>query len=70
MKRILIVMTVGVAFLAGFLIASRSTVQGQTAARNGWEAVPGEKGGWDLFGGYEPVANWPAKHKVPIDNSV
>jgi DNA-binding beta-propeller fold protein YncE len=53
-------MTVVVAFVSGFLVASRSTpVLGQAAAANGFAAVPGEKGGWDLTGPYTPVANWP-----------
>jgi hypothetical protein len=59
-KRALTLLTIAVAFAAGFLVASHSTpVQGQAAQTNGWAAIPGEKGGWDLFGPYEPVANWP-----------
>jgi len=59
-KRALTLLTIAMAFAAGFLVASHSTtVQGQAAQTNGWAAIPGEKGGWDLFGPYEPVANWP-----------
>jgi hypothetical protein len=45
---------------AGLLVgASMSTVQGQAQPNAGFAAVPGEKGGLDITGPYEVVANWP-----------
>ncbi|MGH9202910.1 MAG: hypothetical protein ACRD2A_16925, partial [Vicinamibacterales bacterium] len=38
-----------------------STVEGQqnTTPGHGFAAVPGLKGGQDVFGPYDPVQNWP-----------
>src|SRR5437764_12251869 len=42
------------------VIASRMTlVEGQSRQDPSFAAVPAEKGGQDVFGGYEVVANWP-----------
>src|SRR5205807_4494857 len=42
------------------VIASRMTlVEGQSRQDARFAAVPAEKGGQDVFGGYEVVANWP-----------
>src|SRR5947199_7898600 len=42
------------------VIASRMTlVEGQSRQDPRFAAVPAEKGGQDVFGGYEVVANWP-----------
>src|SRR5205809_429936 len=53
---------VSVACVAGIL-ASRSVdvVQGQQRKTpgDGFAAVPGGKGGQDVFGPYDPVQNWP-----------
>jgi DNA-binding beta-propeller fold protein YncE len=57
-KTVISVTALAVAFVLGFLIAGkRATVQGQAPA--GFSAVPGQKGGQDIFGPYEVVADWP-----------
>jgi peptidylamidoglycolate lyase len=35
------------------------SIEGQTTSRAGFAAVPGEKGGLDIYGPYEVVAEWP-----------
>ena len=46
--------------VAILLVAGRiPVVQGQGAQGPRFAAVPGEKGGQDIFGGYEVVPNWP-----------
>ena len=53
-------MSVAVAFVVGLLVASRAVpVQGQAPRANGFAAVPGDKGGWDLTGPYDVVPDWP-----------
>jgi len=50
------------AALAAFLVTDQlDRVQGQQkkVAGEGFAAVPGLKGGQDVFGPYDPVANWP-----------
>ena len=37
----------------------QARVQGQSPQQPSFAAVPGEKGGQDIFGGYEVVPNWP-----------
>src|SRR5215510_12063820 len=50
------------AFAAGMLVSNRlGVVEGQQkkTAGEGFAAVPGGKGGQDVFGPYDPVQNWP-----------
>jgi hypothetical protein len=55
-----ILVTVATAAVAVLLLAGRMpTVQGQGRQDVRFAAVPGEKGGQDIFGGYEVVPNWP-----------
>lgn len=47
-------------FVAGMLVESRiQRVQAQARADFAFPAVPGQKGGEDITGPYEPVAEWP-----------
>jgi hypothetical protein len=51
-----------IALLAVILVSNRlGLVQGQQkkAPGEGFAAVPGLKGGQDVFGPYDPVQNWP-----------
>jgi hypothetical protein len=51
-----------IAFIAGLLVSNQiGVLQGQQkkAPGEGFAAVPGEKGGNDAFGPYDPVQNWP-----------
>src|ERR1700745_1151562 len=42
------------------LIATQQTrVEGQSPQQPSYAAVPGQKGGQDIFGAYEVVPNWP-----------
>ena len=51
---------IAVAFVGGWLVAGNSvSVQGQAQPNAGFAAVPGEKGGLDITGPYEVVADWP-----------
>src|SRR5579864_1360650 len=55
----LIVMT-GVGFVVGLLVESRmQRVQAQARPESAFPAIPGQKGGEDITGPYEPVADWP-----------
>jgi peptidylamidoglycolate lyase len=60
-KRMLQVAAACVVLFAVILITNRlTTVEGQQrTAGNGFAAVPGLKGGQDVFGPYDPVQNWP-----------
>ena len=59
-RRTSIVVTVAIGLVAVALYASRPTpVQGQAKQDFSIAAVPGEKGGQDIWGAYEPVPNWP-----------
>ena len=50
------------AFAAGWATTgSWTTVQGQSSPGAGFGAVAGEKGGMDITGPYEVVANWPKR---------
>src|ERR1700752_5337896 len=55
--------TMGTALIVlalGALIAARQTrIEGQTPQQPIFAAVPGQKGGQDIFGAYEVVPNWP-----------
>ena len=57
-KRASFVVTAAVALMATFVWGNRLTpLIGQSQSRVA--AVPGEKGGQDIFGGYDVVQNWP-----------
>ena len=62
-KRAPFVVTAALALTAAFLLGSRLTpvpVEAQQQQQpTRVAAVPGEKGGQDMYGGYEPVAGWP-----------
>jgi len=60
-KRASFVVTAAVALTAAFLLGQRLTpvpVEAQQQPAR-VAAVPGEKGGQDMYGAYEPVAGWP-----------
>ena len=55
-----LVVTIAVAAVMMVLIGNRLTsVQGQSRSEPRFAAVPGEKGGQDMFGAYDIVPNWP-----------
>jgi DNA-binding beta-propeller fold protein YncE len=59
-KRATVVVTVALALVAAFMLGQRLTpVQVEAQQQTRVAAVPGEKGGQDMFGAYEPVAGWP-----------
>jgi hypothetical protein len=59
-KRALILLSIVAVFALGFWMGNRlMPVQGQTKPGAGFAAVPGAKGGEDITGPYDPVANWP-----------
>ena len=48
------------AVAVGWLVAGNpASVQGQAPANPAFAAVPGEKGGLDITGPYDVVADWP-----------
>src|ERR1041385_1793749 len=55
--------TIGTAIVSLILIVLFATqqtrVEGQSPQQPSFAAVPGQKGGQDIFGGYEVVPNWP-----------
>jgi peptidylamidoglycolate lyase len=52
--------TVAMAVMAAFASVYRlAPVEGQAPQQVSFAAVPGEKGGQDIFGGYDAVPNWP-----------
>jgi hypothetical protein len=59
--RVLNAAVTAIALFAAIVASSRlSVVHGQqNAAREGFAAIPGLKGGQDIFGPYDPVQNWP-----------
>ena len=61
LKRASFVVTAAVALTAAFLLGSRLTPVPVEAQQQPTRvaAVPGEKGGQDMYGAYEPVAGWP-----------
>src|SRR4026207_2407784 len=60
MARRLSVFALGfVAALATSYIANNQTVAGQAPSSARFAAVPGQKGGQDIFGAYDVVADWP-----------
>ena len=45
---------------AGVLLSHRmETVQADVKRGTGFAAIPGQKGGQDMFGGYDVVKGWP-----------
>jgi len=59
-KHLAMVITIVVVFVTGFLLGNRLTpVQGKEQPGFGFAAIPGQKGGQDTFGPYEPVKDWP-----------
>ena len=61
-RRTLSVVAVCVAGFAAILLSNRlGVVEGQQKKTpgEGFAAIPGLKGGQDVFGPYDPVQNWP-----------
>ena len=59
-RRSLTIAAVCAGFLVIVLLAGQmGSAQGQHAAGAGFAAIPGVKGGQDIFGPYEVVENWP-----------
>ena len=59
-KRALVLAGAAAVFVAGFLVGNRlMPVQGQAMPGTGFAGVPGAKGGEDVTGPYDPVADWP-----------
>jgi hypothetical protein len=59
-QRASLVRTVVVVAMMAVLVGHRLTsIQGQSRQEPRFAAVPGEKGGQDMFGAYEIVPNWP-----------
>jgi hypothetical protein len=55
-----LIMLTAAGFMAGLLVASGMTcVQAQPKNDTAFPAVPGQKGGEDISGPYEPVVDWP-----------
>jgi len=58
-RTVLTIVAISIAFAVGYIFAvQHTTVLGQARPGAGFAAVPGEKGGQDLFGPYDVVA-WP-----------
>ena len=59
-KRASVIGTAAVVLVIGFLLGNRMVpLQGQAQQPQRFAAVPSEKGGQDIFGGYDIVPNWP-----------
>jgi 6-bladed beta-propeller protein len=59
-QRTSLVVTIAVVGVMMVLVGNRSTsVQGQSGPDTRFAAVPGERGGQDMFGAYDIVPNWP-----------
>jgi peptidylamidoglycolate lyase len=60
---------VGAGLLAAVVLGQRTDrVQGQQQPGAGFAAVPGQKGGQDIYGPYEPVRNWPRHMSESLPN--
>lgn len=60
LKRAFIFVAALSALLLAFLLGNRmSTVEGQARPGTGYAAIPGEKGGQDIFGPYNVAKDWP-----------
>ena len=72
MKREMLKLAViGMTLLAIVLVSNRlGMVQGQMkkVSGEGFAAVPGQKGGEDVFGPYDPVQNWPRPLSESLPN--
>jgi hypothetical protein len=54
------ILAIGAGFLVIFLMGNRlGQVQGQAKPGQGFAAIPGLKGGQDIFGPYDVARNWP-----------
>ena len=52
--------TAAVVLAVVLVLANRQApVLGQARPQTGFAAIPSEKGGQDIFGGYDIVPNWP-----------
>jgi NHL repeat len=59
-RTLLTVVAIAAGILLGFLLARWPAVlEGQTRRASGFAAVPGEKGGEDITGPYNPAPDWP-----------
>src|SRR3954468_24069919 len=60
-KRVSFIVTAAVAVTIGVIVDSRlTTVEGQGNAQGqSFAAIPAQKGGQDIFGGYDKVMDWP-----------
>jgi peptidylamidoglycolate lyase len=59
-RRMAVISAICASFLVVFLLGNRvGRVEGQAKAGQGFAAVPGLKGGQDIFGPYEVAPNWP-----------
>ena len=59
-KYVVFILIAALAFGAGLFVARPTQpVQQQASLDDGFAAVPGERGGWDLTGPYEVVRDWP-----------
>ena len=70
-ERTLQIAVICAALFAGMLVNDRlGTVQGQQKKNpgEGFAAVPGLKGGQDVFGPYDPVQNWPKPLSESLPN--
>ena len=68
-KRTRTIVAVCAGLLTIVLLGNRlGRVQGQQAPGAGFAAIPGLKGGQDIFGPYEPVRNWPKPMSESLPN--
>ena len=59
-RHLAVVLAITVVFAMGFVLGSHVTpVQGKEKPGLGFAAIPGQVGGQDTFGPYEPVKDWP-----------
>jgi len=59
-RRMATILAIGAGFLVIFLMGNRlGQVQGQAKPGQGFAAIPGLKGGQDIFGPYDVARNWP-----------
>jgi hypothetical protein len=68
-KRMLAVTVAGVLLVIGFAFGTRmERVEAQQVPGSGFAAIPGQKGGQDIYGPYEPVPNWPQPMSASLPN--
>ncbi|MGE3844867.1 MAG: hypothetical protein AB7I50_25160, partial [Vicinamibacterales bacterium] len=69
MKHVLACAGAGALLLIGSAIGTEmDRVEAQQAPGAGFAAIPGQKGGQDIYGPYEPVANWPQPMSASLPN--